>query len=57
MRNKIKRALREAVRHNLAYIKPGYSIIFLTKPIIVKKYTQEIMDEVRIALDKTKLTK
>jgi ribonuclease P protein component len=57
MRNKINRALREAVRHHLAFIKPGYSVVILTKPVVVKKYTEEIMNEVKIALDKAKISK
>lgn len=52
LRNKIKRALSEAVRQSIIYIKPGFDCVFLAKPIIARKYTEEIMREVREILKK-----
>ncbi len=49
-RNKAKRALREAVRQSLSYIIKGYDCAFLARPQITKKYTDEIMREVKEAL-------
>lgn len=57
IRNKIKRALREAARHNIAVVKPGYDIVVLTKSAIARKYTSEIMQEVDSFLVKIKLLK
>ena len=45
-RNKIKRTLREAVRHALSYLKSGYDIVFLTKSSIARKYSSDLMQEV-----------
>lgn len=50
VRNKVKRALLEAVRQSLAYIKPGYNVIFLAKEASARKYTNELMHEVVLAL-------
>lgn len=49
-RNRVKRALREAVRYSLSRIKPGYDVVFLTKKSILKKSTDDIMNEVRYSL-------
>lgn len=54
-RNRVKRALYEALRHNLKYIKKGSDMIFLVKPGISKKSTQEIMREVEQFLRKRNL--
>lgn len=51
-RNKAKRALRQAVRQNLSFIKNGFDCVFLAKPVIVRKYTADIMKEVRDSLSK-----
>ena len=50
-RNRVKRAMRQAVRQSLSYIGSGYSVVFLAKPSIVKVYTNEIMIEGRNFLD------
>ena len=55
IRNRVKRALREAVRHLVAYVKEGYDCVIFVKPIIVKKYTDEIMREVQKAFMKGNL--
>ncbi|MBI3397572.1 ribonuclease P protein component [Candidatus Woesebacteria bacterium] len=49
-RNRIRRALNEGVRINLAYIRGGYDVIFLTKPAALKIPTEGIMGEVRKSL-------
>ncbi|OGM31348.1 ribonuclease P protein component [Candidatus Woesebacteria bacterium RIFCSPHIGHO2_01_FULL_44_10] len=55
-RNKIKRALRDAIRRNLSQIKPGYDVVVLTKGEIARKYTSEIMQEVDAFLKHVSLT-
>lgn len=50
-RNRIKRSLSEAVRHSISYIKLGYDCVFLAKQLIVNKYTDELMNEVKKVLD------
>ena len=49
-RNRIKRALSEAVRFLMADIKKGYDVVFLTKQTALRKSTDELMREVRRAL-------
>ena len=51
-RNRIKRALNEAVRHNLASIGKGCDMVFLAKKSIAKKSTEEIMREVDLLIKK-----
>ena len=55
-RNRIKRALREATRQLLWQAKKGYSVLFLTKTTIAKKSTEQIMGQVREALEKLGIT-
>ena len=45
-RNRVKRAMSEAIRHKLHTIKEGYDVIFLPKKQIVKKSTEDIMKEI-----------
>jgi ribonuclease P protein component len=45
-RNRIKRAMSEAVRDRMNLFKRGYDIIFLPKKQITKKSTDEIMNEI-----------
>lgn len=47
LRNRVKRALREAVRQSLFYIIKEHDFVFLAKGIIVKMSTSEIMREVQ----------
>jgi ribonuclease P protein component len=54
-RNRVKRALREAVRQSATHIKKGYDVIFLAKTKIVRKSTEEIMREVKVSLKQIKL--
>ncbi len=56
-RNAIKRALNEALRHELSFIKPGYDCVFWAKPPAGTKYTNELMAEVKEILAKAKLIK
>jgi len=55
-RNRIKRALREALRQSLWQAKKGTSVLFLVKTTIAKRSTQEIMIQVREALAKLRIT-
>lgn len=57
LRNRVKRALSEAVRFLMAEIKTGYDIVFLAKSLSLKKSTDELMAEVKPAMDKAKLLK
>lgn len=54
-RNKVKRRLREVVRLKLKEIKPGFDIIFLTRPEIVEKNFSEINEGVTKVLKKARL--
>ncbi len=54
-RNRIKRALSEAVRFLTADIKSGYDVVFLAKQKATKKTTDELMNEVRETLKVTGL--
>lgn len=45
-RNRVKRALSEAIRYQMTNIKKGYDIVFLAKTRITSKTTDQIMDEV-----------
>lgn len=56
-RNRIKRALSEAVRFEMTRLKKGFDAIFLAKQIGTKKPTDELMREVRGALEGAGLTK
>ncbi len=47
-RNRIKRALRESVRHHLYIIGKGYDILFLPKKKIIRKSTDEMMKEIKL---------
>lgn len=56
-RSKVKRVLSEAIRQSITQLKPGYSGLFLAKPISVRKYTDELMNEVRLMFHKASLYK
>jgi len=57
LRNRVKRAMKEAVRFSLPAIRPGCDVVFLTKQKAIKESTDAIMQEVREALKKVGLTK
>jgi len=52
VRNKSKRALSEGARRSTSVLNRNIDCLFLAKPIIVKKYTNELMKEVEQALIK-----
>lgn len=54
-RNRIKRAMSEAVRFKQSYIKKGFDVVFLAKQLSARKSTEEIMREVDGALIKSGL--
>ena len=56
-RNRIKRALSEAVRQSLKEIKDGSTIVFLAKQAATRKATEGLMKETKEALVKAGLTK
>ena len=56
-RHRIARALSEAIRFLLMELKPGYDVVFLAKPICLKRSTEELMREVRPAMERAKLLK
>lgn len=57
VRNKVKRSLYEGVRHILVYIKPGHDVMFLVRPGIERKYTQDLMHEVKNTFEKAGILK
>lgn len=56
-RNRIKRALSEAVRQSLKEIKEGYNVVFLVKQAATKTATDALMREVKAALSQAGLMK
>ncbi len=54
-RNRIKRALSEAVRQEMIDIKGGFDIVFLAKQESCRRSTPELMNETRQALRDTKI--
>jgi ribonuclease P protein component len=56
-RNRIKRALHEAVRQSITNVKKGNDVVFLTKKSIEKVPTDEIMHNTRKALREVGLLK
>jgi len=56
-RNRVKRAMKAAVRYELGQLKSGMDIVFLAKQKILRKSTEEIINEVRVALKEANLYK
>lgn len=56
-RNRIKRALSEAVRQSLKEIKNGETVVFLVKQSATRKATEGLMKEVKEALSGARLIK
>lgn len=56
-RNRVKRALSEAVRYQMDKVKNGYDVVFLVKGSSVKASTERLMNEVGIALEKAGIIK
>lgn len=53
MRNRVKRLLREAVRHQLDTICPGQHLVFVARPAAAGKSYDEIAESVAYLLRKT----
>lgn len=56
-RNRITRAMHEAVRYNLSLVAKNYDMVFLVKRSIEKKATDEIMKQVEKFLKSKKYEK
>jgi ribonuclease P protein component len=56
-RNRIRRAMSEAARQNIAFIKPGFDIVFLAKESVAKCSTDEIMKDISTLFKDAKLLK
>jgi ribonuclease P protein component len=56
-RNRIKRALSEAVRFMTSDIKSGYDVVFLAKQRAARSSTDVLMNEVREAIKTAELFK
>ena len=56
-RNRIKRALKSAVKYSLTEIPNGYDVVFLAKPTGLRKSTDLIILEAKQALKEAKLLK
>ncbi len=56
-RNRVKRALKAAVRYELGQLKSGLDVVFLAKQKILRKSTEDIINEVRVALKEASLYK
>ncbi len=57
IRNKIKRRLREIIRKNLDNIKSEFDIVIWVKPVIADKNYQEIEQDIKELLKKSRLIK
>lgn len=57
LRNRVKRAMKEAVRFSFSELKPGYDVVFLAKQGVLRKSTEDIMREVKEALNGADLYK
>lgn len=55
LRNRVKRALKAAVRYSFLDLKKGFDVVFLAKQNILRKTTEEIMNETKEALKKADL--
>lgn len=53
VRNRVKRLMREAVRHELAQICPGRDLVFIARPAAADATYSEIADTVSVLLRKT----
>lgn len=54
-RNRVRRAMSEAVRRNVKYVEYGYDMIFLAKKTMMRESTESIMKEVQKWIRETKL--
>ena len=54
-RNRIKRALKEAIRQNWVDVVYGLDAVFLAKPVSLRKSTVDLMSETKETLKKIKI--
>lgn len=52
LRNRIKRALRAAVRYSMGEVKKGYDVVFLVKQKSLRVSTEDLMRETKEVLYK-----
>lgn len=57
VRNRLRRRLREAVRAHLGKIKPGYDLVFITRPEMREATFAEVTQAVAYLLTKAGLEK
>jgi len=57
VRNKVKRALREAVRQQTNYFKTGLDIVIVAFPETARAYTDEIMKDIELTFRKAGILK
>jgi ribonuclease P protein component len=53
IRNRVKRLMREAVRHQLPDVRPGQDLVFIARPASAGASYPEIFQAVTVALRKT----
>lgn len=56
-RHRIKRAFRDALRHNLKWIKNGYDVVFLARQSLERMPVDEIMKEVDLFIRNSEIYK
>lgn len=54
-RNRVKRAMREAVRQTMLTLPNGFDVVFIAKTPILKLTTEQIMKEIKDYLTNTPL--
>jgi ribonuclease P protein component len=57
VRNRVKRRMREAVRHRLADIRPGQDLVLIARPAAAEASFQEIVEAVDLALKRAAAVK
>jgi len=57
LRNRVKRAMKAAVRYEFGQLRQGVDVVFLAKQKILRKTTEDIINEVRVALKEANLYK
>lgn len=55
-RNRIKRAMEETIRYNIRHVPSGIDVVFLVKPEIASKSSDEIMKDMERFLASNALT-
>jgi len=53
VRNRIKRRMREAVRHQLPSVRPGQDLVFIARPASAAASYQQIAESIAILLRRT----